>query len=43
MRAVIWPFENPAGYCPDHSTGELPCPVGMGVRAGNAAQTMEQV
>jgi len=25
--------KNPAGYCPDHSTG-VSCPVGLGVKAG---------
>jgi len=32
--------KNPAGYCPDHSTG-VACPIGLGVRAASAA--MEQV
>jgi peptide-methionine (S)-S-oxide reductase len=32
--------KNPAGYCPDHSTG-VACPIGLGVSA--AATTMEQV
>jgi peptide-methionine (S)-S-oxide reductase len=27
--------KNPAGYCPDHSTG-IACPVGLGVSAANA-------
>jgi len=26
--------KNPAGYCPDHSTG-VACPIGLGVRAGS--------
>jgi len=34
--------KNPAGYCPDHSTG-VACPIGLGVRAGQPAVTMEQV
>jgi peptide-methionine (S)-S-oxide reductase len=32
--------KNPAGYCPDHSTG-VACPIGLGVTAGGTA--MEQV
>jgi peptide-methionine (S)-S-oxide reductase len=32
----------PNGYCPDHSTG-VACPIGLGVRAGQPAVTMEQV
>ncbi len=28
--------KNPAGYCPDHSTG-IACPVGLGVRAVGAS------
>jgi peptide-methionine (S)-S-oxide reductase len=27
--------KNPAGYCPDHSTG-VSCPVGLGVPAADA-------
>jgi len=34
--------KNPAGYCPDHSTG-VACPIGLGARAGQPAVTMEQV
>ncbi len=34
--------KNPHGYCPDHSTG-VSCPVGLGVRAGEPATTLEQV
>jgi len=34
--------KNPAGYCPDHSTG-VACPIGLGVTAGQRVQTMEQV
>ena len=34
--------KNPAGYCPDHSTG-VACPIGLGVRAGAAPTPMEQV
>jgi peptide-methionine (S)-S-oxide reductase len=34
--------KNPAGYCPDHSTG-VACPIGLGVSAGQPAVTMEQV
>jgi len=34
--------KNPAGYCPDHSTG-VACPIGLGVSAGEPATTMEQV
>lgn len=30
--ALIYLPSNPAGYCPDHSTG-VACPVGLGVRA----------
>jgi peptide-methionine (S)-S-oxide reductase len=26
--------KNPAGYCPDHSTG-VACPIGLGVRTGS--------
>jgi peptide-methionine (S)-S-oxide reductase len=32
--------KNPAGYCPDHSTG-VACPVGLGV--ATAAQPLQQV
>ena len=32
----------PDGYCPDHSTG-VACPIGLGVRAGAAAEPIEQV
>jgi len=34
--------KNPAGYCPDHSTG-VACPLGLGVSASQPATTMEQV
>ncbi len=34
--------KNPAGYCPDHSTG-VACPLGLGVSAGEPATAMEQV
>ena len=34
--------KNPAGYCPDHSTG-VACPIGLGVRTKEPAVTMEQV
>ena len=34
--------KNPAGYCPDHSTG-VACPIGLGVSAGLPSATMEQV
>jgi peptide-methionine (S)-S-oxide reductase len=34
--------KNPQGYCPDHSTG-VACPIGLGVRAGQPAVTLEQV
>ena len=34
--------KNPAGYCPDHSTG-VACPIGLGVNAGLPSATMEQV
>lgn len=34
--------KNPAGYCPDHSTG-VACAIGLGVSAGQPATTMEQV
>jgi len=34
--------KNPAGYCPDHSTG-VACPLGLGVSAGQPATAMEQV
>ncbi|MCV0402742.1 MAG: peptide-methionine (S)-S-oxide reductase MsrA [Chloroflexi bacterium] len=33
--------KNPAGYCPDHSTG-VACPIGLGVSA-TAATPMQQV
>ena len=29
--------KNPAGYCPDHSTG-VSCPIGLGVGAGGAME-----
>jgi peptide-methionine (S)-S-oxide reductase len=32
----------PNGYCPDHSTG-VACPIGLGVSAGAAAETLQQV
>ena len=32
----------PNGYCPDHSTG-VACPIGLGVRAGTATDTLQQV
>jgi len=34
--------KNPAGYCPDHSTG-VACPLGLGVSASQPATVMEQV
>jgi len=34
--------KNPAGYCPDHSTG-VACPLGLGVSASQPATAMEQV
>ncbi|MEO7296442.1 MAG: peptide-methionine (S)-S-oxide reductase MsrA [Candidatus Limnocylindria bacterium] len=34
--------KNPAGYCPDHSTG-VACPIGLGVSAGQPSATMERV
>jgi peptide-methionine (S)-S-oxide reductase len=34
--------KNPAGYCPDHSTG-VACPVGLGVKLGGTVEAMEQV
>jgi len=34
--------KNPAGYCPDHSTG-VACPIGLGVSAGQPSEAMEQV
>ena len=34
--------KNPAGYCPDHSTG-VACPVGLGVALGSPNAAMEQV
>jgi peptide-methionine (S)-S-oxide reductase len=34
--------KNPAGYCPDHSTG-VACPIGLGVSASQPATVMEQV
>ncbi|MGQ0608583.1 MAG: peptide-methionine (S)-S-oxide reductase MsrA [Chloroflexota bacterium] len=33
---------NPAGYCPDHSTG-VACPIGLGVSAAQPSAAMEQV
>jgi hypothetical protein len=39
---IQWVLTNPHGYCPDHSTG-VSCPVGLGVRAGEPATTLEQV
>jgi peptide-methionine (S)-S-oxide reductase len=32
----------PNGYCPDHSTG-VACPIGLGVSAGSATETLQQV
>jgi peptide-methionine (S)-S-oxide reductase len=32
----------PNGYCPDHSTG-VACPIGLGVGAGSATETFQQV
>ena len=32
----------PNGYCPDHSTG-VSCPIGLGVRADQPAERVEQV
>ena len=29
---VFYQSKNPAGYCPDHSTG-VACPIGLGVRS----------
>ncbi len=34
--------KNPAGYCPDHSTG-VSCPVGLGVKLGSSVEAMKQV
>ena len=34
--------KNPAGYCPDHSTG-VACPIGLGVKLGDPVEAMEQV
>ncbi len=34
--------KNPAGYCPDHSTG-VACSIGLGVSAGHPSEAMEQV
>jgi peptide-methionine (S)-S-oxide reductase len=32
----------PNGYCPDHSTG-VACPIGLGISAGSATETLQQV
>jgi peptide-methionine (S)-S-oxide reductase len=32
--------KNPAGYCPDHSTG-VSCPVGLGVSAASVSPSIE--
>lgn len=40
--ALFGLFHNPAGYCPNNSTG-VSCPVGLGVKATDAAAEVEPV